>query len=46
MAWMVSGSIPGRGKRFFFSSEYPDWLWGPPDLLVFRAYWGGRAVGA
>jgi hypothetical protein len=29
----VWGSIPGRGKRFFSSSQRPDLLWCPPSLL-------------
>jgi len=27
-------------KRFFSSPEYPDWLWGPPNLLL-NGNWGG-----
>jgi hypothetical protein len=27
------GWIPGRGKKFLFSSQCPDRLWGPPSLL-------------
>jgi hypothetical protein len=27
------GSIPGRGKIFFFTPQRPDRLWGPPSLL-------------
>lgn len=27
------GSIPGGGKKFFFSPECPDRLWDPPSLL-------------
>jgi hypothetical protein len=23
----------GRGKKFFFSAQHPDWLWGPRSLL-------------
>jgi hypothetical protein len=33
------GSIPDRGRGFFFSPLRPDWLWGPPSLL-FNGYWG------
>jgi hypothetical protein len=34
------GSIPGRGKGFFFRLLCPDRLWGPPSLL----YNGYRGV--
>jgi hypothetical protein len=27
------GSILGKGKRFFFSSQRPDWRWDSPNLL-------------
>jgi len=27
-------SIPGSGKRLFYSPEGPDLLWGPPSLLL------------
>jgi hypothetical protein len=27
------GSIPDRGKGFFFQPLRPDRLWGPPSLL-------------
>jgi hypothetical protein len=27
------GLIPGRGKRFFSTTQRPDWLWGSPNLL-------------
>jgi hypothetical protein len=27
------GSISGRGKKFFFTPQRPDWLWDPPSLL-------------
>jgi hypothetical protein len=27
------GSIPGRGKKFFFMTQRPDRLWGPSSLL-------------
>jgi hypothetical protein len=33
------GSIPGRGKRFFFTPWLPDRLWGPTNLLY---SWDGR----
>jgi hypothetical protein len=33
------GSIPDRGKRFFFSTQHPDRLWCPPSLLS-NGYWG------
>jgi hypothetical protein len=26
-------SFISRGKRVFFASHHPDWLWGPPSLL-------------
>jgi hypothetical protein len=40
VSWIVShGSIPGRGKTFFFSSQPPDWLWGVCSLLC-NAYLG------
>jgi hypothetical protein len=29
----VRVSITGKGERFFFSLQGPDWLWGPPNLL-------------
>jgi hypothetical protein len=25
--------IPGRAKRFFYTPQHPDWLWGPCRLL-------------
>jgi hypothetical protein len=33
------GSIPSRDKRYFFSPQCPDQLWGPPTLLS-SGYWG------
>jgi hypothetical protein len=27
------GSIPDKDKRFFFTPQRPDRLWGPPSLL-------------
>jgi hypothetical protein len=27
------GSIPGKGKRFLYTPQRPDQLWGPPGLL-------------
>ena len=38
MGWTVQGSNPGRGKRFFSSSESQDWLWDLPSLL-FNGQW-------
>jgi hypothetical protein len=35
----IKGSIPGRGKRFFFSPQHPDWILGQPTLLS-NGYWG------
>jgi hypothetical protein len=39
------GSSPGRGKKFVYSPQRPDWLWGPPCLL-YKGYqgvkWPGR----
>ena len=37
--WAVAGSIPGRGKHFFYISVRPERLWGPPSLL-FNGYLG------
>jgi len=37
--WMFPCSIPGMGKKFFFSSKRPDWLWGPHSFLLI-GYWG------
>jgi len=40
-----SGSIPGRDGKFFILSSSPDWLWGPPNLLVWwvrEEKWPGR----
>jgi hypothetical protein len=35
------GLTPGRGRRFFLSGpQYPDRLWGPPNLLS-SGYLGG-----
>jgi hypothetical protein len=28
-----AGSIPGRGKKFFFTPQHPDRLWSPRSLL-------------
>jgi hypothetical protein len=28
------GSIPDRGRGFFFQPLHPDLLWGPPSLLT------------
>lgn len=28
------GSTPGRSKTYFSSPQYPNWLWGPPSLLL------------
>jgi hypothetical protein len=41
--WMFSGSIPGMGKKFFFSLKRPDRLWGPRSFLVigFRSSFRG-----
>jgi hypothetical protein len=33
------GSIPDRGREFFFWPLRPDRLWGPPSLLS-NGYWG------
>jgi hypothetical protein len=30
--------IPGRSKKFSFSPQCPDWLWGPCSLLC-NEYW-------
>jgi hypothetical protein len=42
-------SIPGNGKRFFFTLRRQDRLWGPPSLLS-NGYRGlfprGKAAGA
>jgi hypothetical protein len=37
--WTVRNSNPGRGKRFFFSTNRPDRLWGPLSLQ-FNEYRG------
>jgi hypothetical protein len=37
--WTFRGSIPGKGKKFFFSSKRPDRLWDPHSFLV-SEYWG------
>jgi hypothetical protein len=43
-------SIPGRGKRFFFTPWRPDRLWGPPSLLYAMGmggcFPGDKAIGA
>jgi hypothetical protein len=31
-------SIPGRGRRFSYTSQRPDWLWVPSSLLS-NGYW-------
>jgi hypothetical protein len=31
-------SIPGTGKRIFFSPQHPDLIWGPPSLIS-SGYW-------
>jgi hypothetical protein len=33
------GSIPSRGKRFFFSPKHLDQIWDSPNFL-FNGYWG------
>jgi hypothetical protein len=33
------GSIPGKGKRFFSTSQHLDRIWGSPGLL-YIGYWG------
>jgi hypothetical protein len=43
MGWMNQVSNPGRGKTFFPFPRYPDWLWGPHNLL-FSGYWGSLQV--
>ena len=47
--WMVLGSNPYRGARFFSSPKRPDRLSGP-TRLVFSGYWGllpgGTVAGA
>ena len=35
--WTVLGSNSGRGKRFSFPQNHPDWLRGPCSLL-FKGY--------
>jgi hypothetical protein len=37
------GSIPGKGKRFFCSSQRPDRLWGSRSLLYngYRGFYPG-----
>jgi hypothetical protein len=43
------GSVRGRGKRFFFSPQRPDRLWGPPWLPsngTGGCFQGGKAAGA
>jgi len=32
MGWKKLGSIPGKGKIFFSSSNTPDLLKGPPNV--------------
>jgi len=39
MGWTDRGSNPGRGKSFFSSSKYPDWLLVPP-IYLFSGQWG------
>jgi hypothetical protein len=39
MGWMIQGSNPDRGKRFFSSLNHPEGLWGLPSLL-FNGYQG------
>jgi hypothetical protein len=34
MGWKIQGSIACRDKRLFSSPKHPDWLWGPPCLLL------------
>jgi hypothetical protein len=34
MGWMIRGSSPRRGWEFFSSPPHPDWLKGPPSLLL------------
>ena len=31
--WTVQGSNSSRDKRFFYSLNRPDRLWGPPGML-------------
>jgi hypothetical protein len=40
------GSIPGRGKKFFYATQRTDWLWGPPSLLSnwFQGLFPGRGA--
>jgi hypothetical protein len=41
--WMIRGSNPGRGKRFFFPPEHPYRLWTQPSSLFkgYRELWSG-----
>jgi hypothetical protein len=39
---LSGGSNPGRGGRFFSSSNRPDRLWGPPSLLLYVGFFRGR----
>jgi hypothetical protein len=38
------GSIPDRGRGFFFWPLHPDQLWDPPSLLS-NGYWGSSPQG-
>jgi len=38
MGWTGRCLNPGRGKRFFFSPKYPDWLLVPP-IFLFSGQW-------
>jgi len=47
MAWMIWGSIPGKGISFFSTPKWPDWLWDPITLFFNgcqRSYFRGKAT--